>query len=87
MAGIRALHSFLLLRSLVPGPLLKERDGAATVAQERELQEELTVHRRRMTLDSRACACAATSFLLVATVVVVLFLREVQLASLALRRF
>lgn len=85
MAGIRALHSFPLLRSLVPGPLLKERDGAATVAQERELQEELTVHRRWMTLDSRACA--ATSFLLVATVVVVLFLREVQLASLALRRF
>jgi hypothetical protein len=121
LAGISGLLGVIttrLARIIDRARLLKERNGVATVAQERELQGELTLHRRRMTLASRAFACAATSFLLVATVVVVLFLstlatidltplvallfvmamgslmtavvlllREVQLGSLALRRF
>ncbi|MCP9798603.1 DUF2721 domain-containing protein [Cyanobium sp. Lug-B] len=121
LAGISGLLGVIttrLARIVDRARLLKERTGAATVAQERELQEELMLHRRRMFMASRAFACATTSFLLVATVVVVLFvstlatmdvtplvavlfvlamgslmtavvllLREVQLGSLALRRF
>lgn len=77
LAGISGLLGVIttrLARIIDRARLLKERDGSATVAQRRELQEELTLHRRRMTLASRAFACAANSFLLVATVVVVLFL-------------
>jgi hypothetical protein len=121
LAGISGLLGVIttrLARIVDRARLLKGRDGAASVAEERELQAEFLLHRRRMILASRAFACATTSFLLVAMVVVLLFLstlatvdltplvallfmlamgalmtavvlllREVQLGSLALRRF
>jgi uncharacterized membrane protein YGL010W len=77
LAGISGLLGVIttrLSRIIDRARVIKARDAAGSVAQERELQGELLLHRRRMGLASRAFACAATSFLLVALVVVVLFL-------------
>ena len=77
LAGISGLLGVIttrLSRIIDRARVLKAGDPAASVARSRELQGELQMHRRRMTLASAAFACATTSFLLVATVVMVLFL-------------
>lgn len=77
LAGISGLLGVIttrLGRIIDRARLIKARDVGASVAEERELQKELLVHRRRMNLAAQAFTFAAISFLLVATVVMVLFL-------------
>jgi uncharacterized membrane protein len=85
LAGISGLLGVIttrLSRIIDRARVLKAGDPAASVARSRELQAELLLHRRRMTLASAAFACATTSFLLVATVVMVLFLSTVATIDL-----
>ncbi len=77
LAGISGLLGVIttrLGRIIDRARLLRERETTSSVAGRRDRADELLLLRRRMALASRAFACAATSFLLVATVVVVLFL-------------
>ncbi|WP_216904592.1 DUF2721 domain-containing protein [Synechococcus sp. CCY 9618] len=77
LAGISGLLGVIttrLSRIVDRARVIKTREAAASLLQERELAGELATHRRRMALASGAFTCAATSFLLVATVVMVLFL-------------
>ncbi|KEF43254.1 MAG: hypothetical protein ER33_00485 [Cyanobium sp. CACIAM 14] len=77
LAGISGLLGVIttrLARIIDRARLLREREAGASLARRRQVVEELWLHRRRMTLASKAFTCAASSFLLVATVVVVLFL-------------
>ena len=77
LAGISGLLGVIttrLSRIVDRARVLKARDSTASVAEERELLGELLLHRRRMNLASAAFTFATSSFLLVATVVMVLFL-------------
>jgi uncharacterized membrane protein len=85
LAGISGLLGVIttrLSRIIDRARAIKARDPAASVAEQRELQWELLLHRRHMTLASAAFASATTSFLLVATVVMVLFLSTVATIDL-----
>jgi hypothetical protein len=77
LAGISGLLGVIttrLSRIVDRARVIKNRHGAISVEQERELLAELDLQRRRMGLASRAFATAATSFLMVSLVVMVLFL-------------
>ena len=74
ISGMLGVITTRLGRTIDRARVLKARDPGASVAEERELQLELLIHRRRMGLAAQAFTCATTSFLLVASVVVVLFL-------------
>ena len=77
LAGISGLLGVIttrLSRIIDRARVLKAGDPTASVTRSLEQQGELLLHRRRMTLASAAFALATTSFLLVATVVMVLFL-------------
>jgi hypothetical protein len=56
---------------------LKRQGSEGDLAEERQVRQQLQVHRRRMALSSRAVGCAAASFLLVSTMVVALFISTV----------
>ncbi len=77
LAGISGLLGVIttrLSRIVDRARVIKNRHGAIGAQQETELLAELALQRRRMGLASRAFATAATSFLMVAIVVMVLFL-------------
>ncbi len=87
LAGISGLLGVIttrLSRIIDRARLIKAREGPGSLGQERELEGELAMHRRRMGLASRAFACATTSFLLVAMVVMVLFLSTLASIDLTL---
>lgn len=87
LAGISGLLGVIttrLGRIIDRARVLKDRQVAPDSLEARELQQELLLHRRRMSLASRAFACATTSFLLVATVVVLLFLSTLATLDLDL---
>lgn len=62
---------------------LKRQRSEGDLAEERRVRQQLQVRRRRMALSSRAVGCAASSFLLVSTMVVALFISTVARFNLA----
>jgi cobalamin biosynthesis protein CobD/CbiB len=87
LAGISGLLGVItarLSRIVDRARLIKAREAVGSLALERELEGELATQRRRMGLASGAFACAATSFLLVAMVVMVLFLSTLASIDLTL---